>query len=185
MVGRSIIRLAFTIIAISSAMPLLAGDLSDFFSGIARDTKRRNCWPEPFIYADRTAVRQTLAIQESAGWERQNLLSEFHFLPGGNDLTEAGRLRVKWIMNEVPEPHRQIYVHRADSPQETAVRMQTVQRFVVQSPYAVNVPIIESTRTDEGWPADRIDSLSRKAATTTMDPKLMGAASTGIGSGGH
>ena len=99
-----------------------------------------------------------MAIQNSAGWERQNLLSEFHFLPGGNELTEAGRMRVQWIMNEVPEPHRQIYVHRANTPQETAVRMQAVQRFIAQSPYAANVPVLESTRTDDGWPADRIDA---------------------------
>ena len=144
-------------------MPLSAGELGDFLSGIVRDTKQRNCWPEPFVYADREACRQTNAVQVSAGWERQNLLSEFHFLPGGNELTEAGRMRVQWIMNEVPEPHRQIYVHRANTPQETAVRMQTVQRFVAQSPYAVNVPMLESTRTDDGWPADRIDLLSRKA----------------------
>ena len=92
-------------------------------------------------------------------------------------------MRVQWIMNEVPEPHRQIYVHRADTPQETAVRMQTVQRFVAQSPYAVNVPVLESTRTDDGWPADRIDALSRKAATSALDPKLMGG--SGGGGGAH
>ena len=183
MVGRCIIRLAITIVALGYAMPLSAGELGEFLSGIARDTKRRNCWPEPFVYSDRAAVRQTMAVQVSAGWERQNLLSEFHFLPGGNELTEAGRMRVQWIMNEVSEPHRQIYVHRANTPQETAVRMQAVQRFVAQSPYAVNVPVLESTRTDDGWPADRIDWVSRKAATSALDPKLLGASSTA--SGGH
>ena len=91
-----------------------------FLPASARDTKQRNCWPEPFVYADRAALRQAMAVQESAGWERQNLLSEFHFLPGGNELNEAGRMRVQWIMNEVSEPYRQVYVHRADTPQETA-----------------------------------------------------------------
>ena len=115
-----------------------------------------------------------MASQISAGWERQNLLSEFHFLPGGKELTEDGRMRVQWIMSEAPEPYRQIYVHRANTPQETVVRMQAVQRFVAQSPYAVNVPVLESTRTDDGWPADRIDALSRKVDKSAMDPKLMG-----------
>ncbi len=179
MVGRCIIRLAVIFVAMGYAMPLPAGEIGDFLSGIARDTKRRNCWPEPFVYADRDTYRQMVAVQICAGWERQNLLSEFHFLPGGNDLTEAGRMRVQSIMSEVSEPHRQIYVHRATTPQETAVRMQTVQRFVAQSPYAVNVPILESTRTDDGWPADRIDLLSRKAASSALDPKLMGAGGAG------
>jgi len=189
MVGRYIIRLAMLFGALGYAMPLAAGDIGDFLCGIANETKQRNCWPEPFICADREVYRQVIAVQVCAGWERQNLLSEFHFLPGGYELTEAGRLRVQWIMSEVSEPHRQIYVHRANTPQETAVRMQTVQRFVAQSPYAVNVPILESTRTDDGWPADRIDLVSRKAVTAALDPKLMGSGGGGSagggGSGGH
>ena len=182
MTGRYIIRLSIAIIALAYATPLLAGDIGDFLSTFPRDFKRRNCWPEPFVYSDRTAVRLSMANQVSAGWERQNLLSEFHFLPGGKELTEDGRMRVQWIMNEVPEPHRQIYVHRANSPQETVVRMQTVQRFVAQSPYAVNVPVLESTRTDDGWPADRIDALSRKAERSALDPKLLGASNNGTSS---
>jgi len=120
--------------------------------------------------------RQTMAVQNSAGWERQNLLSEFYFVQGGTELTEAGRMRVQWIMNEAPEPRRQIFVHRANTPQETAARMLAVQRFVAQSPYSTNVPVIESTRTDDGSPADRIDLVSRKAAASALDPKLMGSA---------
>ncbi len=185
MVSRRLIRLAITIVVLGSVVPVSAGELADFFSSIARDYKRRNCWPEPFIYTDRELIRQTMAIQTSAGWERQNLLSEFHFQPGGNELTEAGRIQVQWIMNEAPEDRRQIYVHRANTPQETAIRMQTVQRLVAQSPYAANVPVLESTRTDDGFGADRIDWLARKAVGAAPDPKLMGAPNSGNGAGGH
>lgn len=128
MVRRCIIRLAITVVVLGAVAPLSADEVGDFLSSIARDYKRRNCWPEPFIYSDRNLVRQTMAIQTSAGWERQNLLSDFHFQPGGNELTEAGRIQVQWIMNEAPEARRQIFVHRANTPQETAIRMQAVQR---------------------------------------------------------
>lgn len=93
MASRCIVRLAIIAIALAHAVPLSAGDMGDFLSSIARDSKRRNCWPEPFVYPDRDAIRQTLAVQDNAGWERQNLLSDFHFLSGGTELTEAGRLR--------------------------------------------------------------------------------------------
>ena len=65
--------------------------------------------------------------------------------------------------------------------------MQTVQRFVAQSPYGANIPVLESTRSDDGWPADRIDILSRKAAGATMEPKLLGSSGGGGGGGssGH
>ncbi len=185
MVSRCITRLVVLFVAIGYAMPLSAGEIGDFLSSIARDTKRRNCWPAPFVYADRDMYHQAMSVQITAGWERQNLLSDFHFLPGGVELTEAGRMRVQWILREAPEARRQIYVHRGDSPQETAVRMQTVQRLVDKSAYITNVPILESTRTDEGWPADRIDTVSKKAVTSAPDPKLMGSATSGTGAGGH
>jgi hypothetical protein len=181
---RLIIRLLIAAVAIEFTAPIFAGELGEFLSSIARDSKRRNCWPEPFVYPDRQLARQAMAIQVTAGWERQNLLSEFHFTPDGKELTEGGRMRVQWIMSEASEPHRQVYVRRANSPQETAVRMQAVQRFVAQSAYASNVPVLESTRSDDGWPADRIDTVSRKAATSILEPKLMNGGVSGGGSGG-
>jgi hypothetical protein len=181
--SRLVIRLLVVAAVLEFVAPLCAGELGEFMSSVARDTKRRNCWPEPFVYPDRQLTRQALAIQVSAGWERQNLLSEFHFTPDGRQLTEAGRMRALWIMNEAPEPHRIIYVHRAYSPQDTALRMQTVQRFVAQNPYASGVPVLESTRTDDGWPAERINALAIRAAGSAMPPTLMGG-SGGGGSGG-
>jgi len=183
MACRLVIRLLIAAIALECAAPLVAGELGEWVSSVARDTKRRNCWPEPFVYSDRQLARQVLAIQVAAGWERQNLLSEFHFTSGGADLTEAGRMRVQWILNEAPEQHLQVFVHRANTPQETAARMQAVQRFVAQSAYNPSVPVLESTRTDDGWPADRINTLSIKAANAAMEPKLMGSSGGGGGSG--
>ena len=181
---RTIIRLLVAAVVFEFCAPLFAGELGEFLSSVARDTKRRNCWPEPFIYPDRQQVRQVFAIEECAGWERQNLLSEFHFVPGGTELTEAGRMRLQWIITESPEVHRQVFVHRADTPQETVIRMQTVQRYVSRSGYGANTPVLESTRTDDGWPADRINALAAKAASSALDPKLMGA-SGGAGGAGH
>jgi len=183
MVRRYLVRLSIAIVALGYALPLSAGEIGDFLSSFPRDFKRRNAWPEPFVFADRASIHQAITIQVSAGWERQNLLSEFHFLPGGKELTEDGRLRVLWIVNEVPEMHRQVYVHRANTPQETAARMQAVQRFIAQSAYPVSVPVFESTRTDDGWPADRIDSLSRKADRAAPEPRLMGGAGGSASSG--
>ena len=184
MVASRIVRLSILIVALGYAMPLSAGEIGDFLSSIPRDFKRRNCWPEPFVYADRAGVRQTMAIETAAGWERQNQLSDFHFLPGGTELTEAGRMRVQWILDEVNEPYRQVYVHRAATPQETATRMQAVQRFIAQSPYAANTPVLESTRTDDGTPAANIDLTTKKAVDATMPPKLLGSSSSGTGGAG-
>ena len=187
MTTRWIIRLGIVLVALGYGVPVSAGALGEFLSGMARDTKRRNCWPDPFIVPDRHMQQQPFAAQVNAGWERQNLLSDFHFTPGGNQLTEAGRLRVQWIMTEAPEQHRQIYVHRAATPNETAARVLAAQQFASQSTYNGQVPqVIETSRTDDGWPADRVDAVSKKSAAAIPEPKLFGGAgSSGGGGSGH
>ena len=59
--------------------------------------------------------------------------AEFHFEPGTGQLTEAGRLKVRWILTAGPEQHRLIYVHTADNNQETAARVAAVQNWQVRS----------------------------------------------------
>jgi hypothetical protein len=60
-----------------------------------------------------------------------------------------------------------------------------VQRYVARSGYGSNVPVLESTRTDDGWPADRINALAAKAASAAMDPKLMSGSAGAAAGGGH
>ena len=82
-----------------------------FCHSVARDTKRRNCWPEPFTRPDRYAVRAPFALMVSNGWRRQNLLGEHHFVDQGGKLTEAGRLKIRWILTEAPQHHRRRQRH--------------------------------------------------------------------------
>ena len=94
-------------------------------------------------------------------------------------------MRAQWIINEASEAHRVIYVHRANSPQETTMRMQTVQRFVAQSPYGAGIPVLESTRTDDGTPAERINALAVRASGSVMPPTLLGGGGGGSGGAAH
>lgn len=176
------------------AAPAVAEGVGECVDSIVRDTKRRNCWPIPFMYADRQAARQPFAAVVGNAWEKQNLLSGFHFDAETNQLTEAGRLRVLWILNEAPQQHRVVYVHRAGSPQETILRMQIVEHFVAQSAYGGQLaPVMESNRTDDGSPASRVDIIEKKVLAATPDPKLLtggggaggGGAGGGGGGGGH
>ncbi len=172
---RWVVRIGFMLVTLVYAAPLSAGALGEFLSDVARDTKRRNCWPDPFLVPDRQLQRQPFAIMANAGWERQNLLSDFHFTPDGTQLTEAGKLRVQWIMTEAPEDHRQVYIHRAATPRETSARTLAAQQFVAASSYDGQLPaVVATTRSDDGWPADRVDAVFRKSAATVPDPKLGG-----------
>ena len=84
--------------------------IGDAVNSVARDTKRRNCWPEPWLGPDRAVTRAPFCIMVANGWRRQNMLGEFHFEPGSGQLTEAGRLKVQWILTACPEQHRLVYV---------------------------------------------------------------------------
>ena len=66
------------------------------------------------------------------GWRRQNMLGEFHFEPATGQLTEAGRLKVRWILTACPEQHRLIYVHTAERDEETSARIAAVQQLAAQ-----------------------------------------------------
>jgi len=151
-----------------------------FCRSVARDTKRRNCWPEPFLRPDRHAVRAPLAVMVSNGWRRQNLLADHHFIDQGGKLTEAGRMKIRWILTEAPLQHRTIYVHRADDPQITAARIDNVQQLAAQLVPEGALPLVlETSIPVRGWPAARADMIGRKFEASTPEPRLPEASSGG------
>jgi hypothetical protein len=106
------------------------------------------------------------------GWRRQNMLDEHHFLPGTNDLTAAGKLKVKWILREAPRHHRTIYVHMTDNPQDTANRVAAVRTVAVKLSDGRIPQILETSVSSPGWPASQVDAIGRKFEGATPEPVL-------------
>ena len=185
MASRWFCGVTIVLAALAVATPTHAEGLGDFCASVGRDVKRRNCWPQPFVYADRQAAREPFALMVANGWERQNLLSDVHFEAGGVELSEAGRLKVLWILSNAPQQHRAIYVHRTESPEITGVRLRTTQEFVAKTaPHGRAVAVAESARSDEGTPADRVDRISRDAFAASPKPVLPAAGGAAGGGGG-
>jgi hypothetical protein len=158
----------------------LVDGVKEFGRSVVRDTKRRNCWPEPFVTPDRYAVRAPLALMVSNGWRRQNLLGEHHFVDQGGELTEAGRMKVRWILTEAPSQHRTIYVHSSGSAELTAARIDNVQQLAAQLVPAGELPaVLETGIPVQGWPAARADMVGRKFDASTPEPRLPEASSGG------
>jgi hypothetical protein len=148
---------------------------------IAKDFKRNNCWPQPFVCPDRQAVRAPFVVMVNNGWRRQNILGDYHFKTETGELTEAGKLKVRWILTQAPPQHRIIFVNRAMSPAETAARMDTVQQLAAEYTPGEPLPrVIETDLPAAGWPADQIDKVARdffeKTAITPRLPESQGAA---------
>jgi uncharacterized membrane protein YgcG len=183
MSSRWIRRALLVSVGLAFALPTQA---DDFVHCCIQDLKRRNHWPEPFVYSARQAAHAPFAAMVANGWQLQNMLAEQHFNNGSGQLTEAGRLKVLWVVNEAPEQHRIVFVHRGANPQETSARIGAVQELLAHSIYPGDplIPVLETNRPNDGWPADRIDLIGRKFQAATPDPKLPSGGSGGGGSGG-
>ncbi len=156
-----------------SALPLSADWLCCFLNSVARDTKRRNCWPAPFVCMDRQAVRAPFAIEVENGWRRQNMLGDFYFEPNNGQLTEAGKLKIRWIVFEAPGQHREIYVHIGQNSEETQARLTAVTAEAASlAPQGQVPPVMQTTISDSGYPADRLDLIERKYQSSMPNPRL-------------
>jgi hypothetical protein len=144
-----------------------------FYHLVGKDFHRRNCWPQPFVCQDIPTVRAPFAMQVMNGWERQNMIGEHHFDPSNGQLTEAGKLKVQWILLDAPQQHRVLVVRRSGSPETTADRLNALREYALTISGNGSMPnIMTSGMPDEGWPAERIDRVNRKFATSLPEPKL-------------
>jgi len=183
MPARSLSVVGFVLIALGSVTQVSADYCGDLFSSIARDVKRRQCWPDPFACPDRATVRAPFVTMVANGWRRQNMLGEFHFEAATGQLTEAGRLKVRWILTTGPQQHRLIYVHMANTNEETSARIAAVRQWATQIAPNDLPPVLPTSISDDGWPADQVDLIGRKFQATTPPPRLPATTSNG-GSGG-
>jgi hypothetical protein len=139
----------------------------------------------PFLYPARQAVREPFANMVANGWERENMLTDQHFDTDTGKLTVAGQAKVQWILSDVPEQHRRIFVHRARTAQETAARIHTVEEFVVQSVTPNEYPpVLESKRSAEGYSAESYATIQRKFREALPEPKLTSSDQGGSGTSG-
>jgi hypothetical protein len=161
------------IVAAVAATQVRAECLSMIASYGVREFKRRNCWPKPFNYPDRQAARAPFYTMVSNGWERQNMLGDHHFIRGTGELTEAGKLKVRWILTAAPPHHRDVYVHRAITADETAARMHSVRFAAAEIVPERGLPgILETDIPEYGWPAWRVDAIGRAFESSMPEPRL-------------
>jgi hypothetical protein len=170
-------RLAFittlVVVALAAVVPAEANWVREAVNSVVRDTKRRCCWPQPFTRADAYTVQATLGLMVSNGWRRQNMLCDFHFVPETDELTEAGRQKVYWILTEGPQQHRVIYVHRVGSFEKTAARINHVQQAAAAMvPEGPPPPVLATYSAPPGWPAAEVDIVGRKFIDSTPTPRV-------------
>jgi hypothetical protein len=166
---------AFVLFAIGLGMaaPADAQHQQGFFYRSKIDWHRVNCWPEPFIYADREAVYAPFHAMVQAGWRRHNTMGDIDFDRNTHELTEAGRYKLQWILTQAPVEHRTVFVLTGPDRQVAALRLASVQRESVSFMPPGGQPVIFETNVEpRTTPADYIDDIYTKVRTTTPSPRI-------------
>ena len=146
---------------------------------------QNSIWPRQYIAPARRGICQSMELMVHNGWRRQNLLGKYHFDPNGDQLTEAGKLKVDWILTQAPPQRRSIFVERAATADQTAQRVQAVQDLAASTSGASTPADVQETHLhDEGHPALAVDAVFTGFTASQRTPSLPTAAGASGGSSG-
>jgi hypothetical protein len=145
----------------------------EFWHKMKLDWHRLNSWPEPFIHQDRSATRSPFGVMINDGWQRQTTLGQYHFNPETHELNEAGLIKLDWILTRIPEQRRVVFVERSRSVDDSASRVDSVQRYAARLiTHGPLPPVVQTYTPPVGTPADAVNSVYVKLNATIPNPRL-------------
>jgi len=128
-------------------------------------------WPKQYVGPSRRSICQAYERQLANGWRKQNILGKYHFDQEGVKLTEAGRLKVQWIMTQAPPQRRTIFVEHGVDLDQTAVRVAAVQDLATTLAGGP-ADIQETYLRDEGRSAAAVDAMFTGFRAGSLPPVL-------------
>lgn len=142
-------------------------------------------WPWPYVCDDRRYVRAISQEQINNGWTSETTLYSYHFDEHSNELTESGRLHLRWILENAPPQHRAVYVQNT-SAELNQIHLASVQKAATEIAGEGNVPAISLRVTSPlGRPALEVDAIRRAEIGSIPEPRIpIEALPTGAGGGG-
>jgi len=132
-------------------------------------------WPDPYRWQDRVSVRTHLGLQASAGWMTNTTLYEQHFDPETQELNDAGRMHLRWILLYAPPQRRTPWVQAGDTAQISEVRLASAQAAVNEiASGAACPPCPVSLRICQpyGGAAQEVDLVRRAYLSSIPNPRI-------------
>jgi hypothetical protein len=160
-----------------------AGGFNRAWHRFHMDFYRNNSWPEPFLTADKAAVRASYCIQTDNGWKMQNTIGTFLFDTETQRLNQAGELLVKWVITQAPAHRRAVFVLKGDTAEATRARVESVQLAVQKFGSGCTYPVLLTDTEPAGWPATYIDTITQQYNATMPAPRLPPREGGGTGGG--
>lgn len=132
-------------------------------------------WPEPYVTQARQSAIAPFEDQTANAWKTMNTLGSHYFDPGTHQLNEVGRLHVKWILYQIPERRRSIFIHQMDDPEVTRGRIAAVQSYMQRlSGSADAVPVAVTHKAPRLSPGIDVDVSNRLYYSSFPLPRLPG-----------
>jgi hypothetical protein len=160
------------------------GGWNQFWHRCHVDFYRNNSWPEPFLTADKMAVRTPYCIQTDNGWKMQNTIGTYLFDGETQQVNQAGELLVRWIVTQAPIHRRAVFVLKGDNAAATNARVQSVQAAVAKYASGAVCPVLLTDCEPAGWSASYIDTITQQYSATIPAPRLPARQSNSGGQGG-
>ena len=136
------------------------------------DYARNVSWPQPFRGADSNSVIAPFEIMRDNGWRENNTLGTSLF-SAKNALSEAGAIKVQWIVSQAPQNQRIVYVKSGNTEQDTNTRVESVQLAVSQMIPSGPLPQILVTDIEPATSSGAYQTLVHRALIkTTPTPRL-------------
>lgn len=143
-------------------------------------------WPYPYDCMDRGDVHALMDAQTSAGWVLATTLHDYHFNEDSQQLIDAARTQLIWILNSVPPQYRTVYVAQGTTAEMGQLRAASVEKFLRESGVVNVPPVVIIPETFEGRPANEVDRLRMLELQGIPRPRLflIGVAARSGGGGG-
>lgn len=136
-------------------------------------------WPFPYNCQDRAAVVEAVSAQAANGWAVATTLHDFHFDPTTQQLNEAGKLQLQWILTSVPPEFRTAFVAATFDQAVNQVRLASVQQVACDWVGSDVPPILIRNDLPTGRPAVEIDLIRRAQLRIMPRPQLLFEVGTG------
>ncbi len=160
-------------------VPQAQGGWHEFWQRVRLDWHRNNAWPQPFVAHDRLASCSPFVTQAENGWYAASTLSDLHFDPETQLLTEAGELKVRQIVTQHPDEHRTVFVVTGHSVKDTDKRTDSVQQAITRIVPDGELPDVRHVQiAPRAWPAEEINAVDRAYRQSRPAPRLPEGAAT-------
>ncbi|TWU56930.1 hypothetical protein Poly51_28480 [Rubripirellula tenax] len=180
-------RFVLAFLAVGVTATSASADWHTFWHNMNVGYHRNNAWPDPFNEVDAMQVVQPFEIMKHNGWRLHNTIGHELFREGDGALLASGSRRVQWIATQAPSAHRELFVMRGLTPEETQSRIASVHQTLASLNLQGQTPAVMVTDVEpgtssgawatkvsrewlEGMPAPRLPQVSASGNNSVATP---------------